>query len=127
MGIISAISGTLSTVVMFLFSFSKENMAPLSTIMGIMTSVAGGMIRDILSTEIPLVLRKEIYATACFFGSLTYLAMSRLALPELAPSAASMLVTLSIRLAAIRWHLSLPLFLSKHILSEDKDKNGDSP
>lgn len=86
----------------------------LAVVMGIMTGVAGSLIRDILSAEVPLVLRREVYATASLCGSLVYVAMSRLFLPGIACLAVSVLVTLSIRLAAIHWNLSLPLFVSKN-------------
>jgi len=42
-------------------------------LMGIVSAVFGGIIRDVLSNEIPLIFRKEIYATACFAGGLLYL------------------------------------------------------
>ncbi len=85
----------------------------LAVVMGIMTGVAGGMIRDVLSAEVPLVLRREIYATASLCGALVYVAMSHLALPGVACLVVSVLATLSIRLAAIHWGLSLPLFMVK--------------
>src|SRR5512141_2272378 len=44
----------------------------IAVIMGVMTGVAGGIIRDMLSGEIPLVLRKEIYATASLCGAATF-------------------------------------------------------
>jgi uncharacterized membrane protein YeiH len=84
-----------------------------AVIMGIMTGVAGGMIRDVLSAEVPLVLRREIYATASLCGSLVYVVMTRLVLPDLLCLSVSVIVTLSFRLAAINWGLALPLFASK--------------
>jgi uncharacterized membrane protein YeiH len=44
-------------------------------ILGTITAVAGGMIRDVLSAEIPLVLKKEIYASACLVGTSIFYAM----------------------------------------------------
>jgi uncharacterized membrane protein YeiH len=41
--------------------------------MGTVSAVFGGVIRDILCNEVPLIFRKEIYATACIFGGLIYL------------------------------------------------------
>ncbi len=84
-----------------------------AVIMGVMTGVAGGMVRDILSAEVPLVLRREIYATASLCGSLVYILTSYLNLLSVVIIALSVVATLSIRLAAIRWDLSLPLFVSK--------------
>ncbi len=85
----------------------------LSVVMGIITGVAGGVIRDVLSAKVPLVLCKEVYATASLCGALVFVVMHRLALPGILSIILSILVTLSIRLAAIRWQLSLPLFVSK--------------
>ena len=82
-------------------------------IMGVMTGVAGGMVRDILSAEVPLVLRREIYATASLCGSLVYVVMNDRAFPGVVCLLVSVIATLSIRLAAIRWGLSLPTFASK--------------
>lgn len=44
----------------------------IAVMMGIMTGVVGGMIRDVLVGEVPLILRKEIYATASFLGASVY-------------------------------------------------------
>lgn len=95
----------------------------LAVVMGIMTGVAGGMIRDVLSAEVPLVLRREVYATASLCGSLAYVAMSRLAPPGITCLVVSVLATLSIRLAAIHWGLSLPLFVSKNDIGKIKPKD----
>jgi uncharacterized membrane protein YeiH len=94
-----------------------------AVVMGIMTGVVGGMIRDILSAEVPLILRKEVYATACLCGSLIYVAMSRLALPGTACLIVPVLTTLSIRLAAIHWGLSLPRFVSKDDIGTIEPEN----
>lgn len=86
---------------------------PISTalIMGIMTGVAGGVMRDIICNEIPLIFHKEIYATACLIGSATFIVLHYLTpLYYWVNTFVSMLVVLVIRLAAIRWHLTLPHF-----------------
>ncbi|KPJ97236.1 MAG: hypothetical protein AMJ60_12225 [Desulfobacterales bacterium SG8_35] len=89
------------------------NAASVAIIMGVMTGVAGGMIRDVLSAEVPLILRKEIYATAALCGSLAYVIMNGMGLPDIPCLVLSAAVTLSIRLAAIQWGFSLPVFKSK--------------
>lgn len=81
-----------------------------SAIMGVMTGVAGGIIRDMLSGEIPLILRAEIYATASLCGALTLVVLSLLHLPVRMSVIISMLVTLCLRLAALHWRLALPVF-----------------
>ncbi len=84
-----------------------------SVIMGVMTGVAGGIIRDMLSGEIPLVLRAEIYATASLCGAATLALLTRHFASVPYPVAAAVIVVLALRLAAIHWKLSLPLFPEK--------------
>lgn len=85
--------------------------ALVAVIMGVMTGVVGGMIRDLLSDEIPLILRSEIYATAALGGASVYVLLYH---TEFVSSEAAMipavLVTLSLRLAALRWGWTLPSF-----------------
>ncbi|PAU88684.1 hypothetical protein CK507_03110 [Pseudomonas sp. WN033] len=81
-----------------------------AVIMGVMTGVAGGVMRDIICNEIPLIFHKEIYATACIAGSLVYIGLYYLGIPENLDITLAILTVLVIRLAAIRWHLGLPRF-----------------
>ena len=91
---------------------------PLSAvvIMGVMTGVAGGVMRDIICNEIPLIFHKEIYATASMVGSLLYISLYRLNTPANLDIILAILAVLAIRLAAIRWQLQLPRF---HLLDRD--------
>lgn len=79
-----------------------------SVMMGVMTATAGGMMRDMLSTQVPLVLQKEVYASACLAGgSLLYL----LHLTPLPRNWAFMIAALTVivlRLLAIYYNWSLP-------------------
>ena len=79
-------------------------------VMGVMTGVAGGMIRDVLSGEIPLILRREIYATASLCGAGVFVGLSHLPAPTPLATVIAVAVTLAVRLAAIYWKLSLPVF-----------------
>lgn len=85
----------------------------LAVVMGVMTGVVGGMMRDVLSAEVPLVLRKEIYAIASLCGAIVYVVMDVAGAASAASITLSIITTLAIRLAAIRWGLSLPVFASK--------------
>jgi uncharacterized membrane protein YeiH len=83
----------------------------IAIMLGTMSSVAGGIIRDILSDEIPLILRKEIYATASILGATVYIMAINL---QISPTIASLIaafVTLSLRLVAIWREWSLPIQL----------------
>lgn len=95
-----------------------QHNVPYSTalIMGVMTGVAGGVMRDVICNEIPLIFQKEIYATACLLGSLVFIVLRELQTPHWLDTGIAMLVVLLTRLAAIRWHLSLPRF---HLLDRD--------
>jgi uncharacterized membrane protein YeiH len=93
------------------------NAPSVAIVMGIMTGVAGGMIRDVLSAEVPLILRKEIYATAALCGSVTYVSLLGFNVPDILCLLLSALMTLIIRLAAIHWEFSLPVFKSKDDLN----------
>ncbi|NQV78447.1 MAG: trimeric intracellular cation channel family protein [Lutibacter sp.] len=78
-----------------------------------MSASFGGVIRDILCNEIPVIFRKEIYATACVFGSITYLILHNFDLNNSIIYIATSLIVISIRLIAVIFHLSLPVFYSK--------------
>jgi len=80
-------------------------------LMGMMTGTVGGMIRDVLSSEIPLILRREIYATASLSGAVVYVVLAAFWPGTWFSAVAAVAVVLAIRLAAIRWDLSLPTFL----------------
>ncbi|MGF1867609.1 TRIC cation channel family protein [Enterovibrio norvegicus] len=84
-----------------------------AVIMGIITGCGGGIIRDVLAREIPMILRTEVYATACLAGGMIHTLALAANVDSVVASIAGMVTTLSIRLAAIRWHLSLPTFAIK--------------
>ncbi|MEC9484217.1 MAG: trimeric intracellular cation channel family protein [Halomonas sp.] len=81
-----------------------------AVLMGLLTGVAGGMLRDVLARRVPMVLRREIYATASIAGACIYVVLSDLAIHAYLTSILGILVTLALRLSAIYWHLSLPVF-----------------
>lgn len=80
--------------------------------MGVITGVVGGIIRDLLAGEIPLVFRPAIYlyATAALCGAVVFLILQRWSLGEHADMIVASSVTLLLRFAAIRWKLGLPVF-----------------
>lgn len=81
-----------------------------AVVMGVITGVAGGMIRDVLAREIPMVLQREIYATASVLGGIIYTGSLALGMATLLATVLGMSGTLILRTTAIRWHLSLPIF-----------------
>ncbi len=83
--------------------------ASISVVMGVTTGVFGGMVRDVLAGEIPLILRKEIYATASLCGAIVFYVIFAIFELETPAVFASFLVILALRLAAIKWNISLPV------------------
>ncbi|MGF1685534.1 TRIC cation channel family protein [Photobacterium japonica] len=81
-----------------------------AVIMGVLTGCGGGVIRDVLAREIPMVLRTEVYATACILGGIVHTTALTVGVAASVATLAGIITTLTIRLAAIRWHLSLPTF-----------------
>lgn len=82
--------------------------ALIAVLMGMLSGVAGGVLRDLLTTEIPLVLRPgRLYATTAIAGALVFLALRPFA--SAAAPWAGMVVAATIRLLAIRYELSLPV------------------
>jgi uncharacterized membrane protein YeiH len=72
------------------------------------TGVVGGAVRDVLCGETPLILRREIYATAAVAGATTYVALNAWAGQDAITITASMAVTLILRLSAVWADLNLP-------------------
>lgn len=84
--------------------------APIAVMMGITTAVMGGIIRDVLCNDIPLIFHKEIYATACLLGGVIYLALLYLNVSEsviIITAATSIFI---VRTLSVRYKWSLPKF-----------------
>ena len=89
----------------------KYNADPMvAVIMGVITGCGGGIIRDVLAREVPMVLRSEVYATACILGGIVHTSSLAFDIEGSTSMLLGVATTLIIRLAAIRWHLSLPTF-----------------
>ncbi|GGP59748.1 membrane protein [Shewanella algicola] len=82
----------------------------IAVVMGLITGVGGGIIRDLLCRQVPMVLRTEIYATASIVGGICYTLSLVVGMDSITSMFIAMISTLIIRLSAIRWHLSLPAF-----------------
>ena len=108
-----AVGLAVFTVIGFQRGFIATHVYSISIVMGMTTGVVGGIIRDVLSAEIPLILRREIYASASLGGGALLALLSYLQLPSPFTVSAAVLTTLVIRLAALHWQLSLPLFRPK--------------
>ena len=78
-------------------------------IMGCITGSAGGVIRDVLLNNEPVIFQREIYAMASVLGGVVYWAGIELGLPIELTAIGSFLLTCLIRFLAVRYHLSLPI------------------
>ncbi|MDJ0940515.1 MAG: trimeric intracellular cation channel family protein [Woeseiaceae bacterium] len=87
----------------------EYNAGPIVAIMlGVATAVTGGMIRDIIVNEIPLVLSKEIYATAAFVTGVVFVLAEKLGAGDEVALIAAVIAGFGVRALAIRYNWSLP-------------------
>ncbi len=80
----------------------------IAALMGVITGVFGGVIRDIMCNEVPLIFRTDIYATASLAGALVLILLDDFGMGHIPAILLAMICTVAIRLAAIRWHIHLP-------------------
>ena len=78
-------------------------------VMGTITGSFGGMMRDILINEEPLIFRKDVYALACVFGGLAYYACVLLLLPSALSQFIAAASVFIIRILAVKYHISVPV------------------
>lgn len=82
-----------------------------ASLMGVITGIVGGVLRDILCNDVPLVfLKGELYATAAWVGALALIALQESGLPSVTASWLAMGLVLTLRLLAMRYHITLPAF-----------------
>lgn len=88
----------------------SAGLAPIIVVvMATMTGAAGGVLRDIMCAEIPLVLHRDIYATAAIVGAALYLAAQAIGVDRTWAFGIGMAAVLVLRLAAVAWGLRLPV------------------
>ncbi|WP_118972561.1 trimeric intracellular cation channel family protein [Taibaiella koreensis] len=81
-----------------------------AAIMGMFSAIMGGVIRDVLTNQTPILFHKEIYATACLAGAFVYLLLDRFGLDRNPNFLLSGLLILIVRILAVKYRLSLPKF-----------------
>jgi uncharacterized membrane protein YeiH len=84
-------------------------------VLGVVTGVAGGIARDLLCGEVPLVFRREtyLYATAAFGGDLVFVLLMKTNVDRQSSLLIAAAMILGLRLAGLRWRLSLPAFRTR--------------
>jgi len=80
----------------------------IAVMMGVTTGVAGGMIRDIIANEVPLILQQDIYATAAVVAAAAFVLASSAGAPAPWPLLAGIAAGFAVRACAIAWNWSLP-------------------
>lgn len=96
-----AIAGTLKSV--------NAGLDPVPAVMlGVVTGVGGGVVRDVLAGDVPLVLRQEIYALAALLGAVLFVLADRAGLARSSAAALGVAVTVLVRLLALRFDLQAP-------------------
>ena len=82
--------------------------------LGTVTASFGGVIRDVLLNNVPLVFRKEIYAMASIIGGLFYFLLKHISIDEDISKIICILLIFAIRLVAVKYKLGLPVFYTKN-------------
>jgi uncharacterized membrane protein YeiH len=91
--------------------------------MGTITGSVGGVVRDVLLNEVPLLFRKDIYALACVAGGVVYFTCYYFHLPVSLRELIAALTVIVIRIIALKFHIHLPVLNSitmKHDDNENK-------
>ncbi|WP_047864207.1 trimeric intracellular cation channel family protein [Rubrobacter aplysinae] len=83
---------------------------PIVVIMGTITGVVGGVMRDVLCAEVPLILRREIYATASIAGGVVYILLIQLFPGNPGATIIPVAIVFILRLVAIRFDVHIPSF-----------------
>lgn len=81
---------------------------PVALLLGVITIIVGGIIRDMICNEIPLVLQQEIYITAALTGGILYFIMHRIGVTEWIADIAAMSTIFTLRMLAIRYDWQFP-------------------
>ena len=89
-------------------------------ILGVITGSFGGVIRDILVNEVPVIFKKEIYATVSIAGAMAYLLLKKLGVVDPILQIVPVLFIIGVRLLVIYYKISLPSLYKKQ---EEQDKN----
>lgn len=94
----------------------------MAVIMGSVTGAAGGVIRDILINEIPLIFRKDIYAVACILGGIIYIIAYKINMPAEISAILSAFTVIIIRILAVKYHWQLPILKGDDNNPEQENK-----
>jgi uncharacterized membrane protein YeiH len=100
----------LFTIIGIELGIDKNFSTGICIALGTITACFGGVIRDVLLNDVPLLFRKEIYAMACIAGGLIYFLLMKINLDEDISKTICILLIFAIRVIAVRYKISLPQF-----------------
>lgn len=90
-------------------ALGNETPVVVAVFLGMTSAVMGGMIRDVICNDIPLIFRSQLYATTCLLGAVSYIALERISPYHLLNALLSFLVIVIMRLLAIKFKWALPV------------------
>ncbi len=95
------------SVIGFKVALTQDVSPVIAIMMGVWTAIIGGMLRDIICNEIPLVLQREIYITASISGSVTYLILQHFGVNAGINEFIMLIIIFAVRMLALKfdWHL----------------------
>ena len=91
-----------------------ETHPTIAVLMGMVSAVFGGVIRDTLCNEVPLIFHKEIYAMACLSGGVLFLTLQHLEVPEPYVTISAVSLIIMIRIISIRYQLQMNIWKYKN-------------
>lgn len=106
--IMDAIGLGVFTIIGVAIALDHKTSSFTAIFLGIITGTGGGMIRDILSQEVPMVLQKEIYAVASLSGAVLYIFLIKLGVPAVYSAVISSISITAIRLISIKMNWNFP-------------------
>lgn len=84
--------------------------APIAVVMGVISAIAGGIIRDMLSGTVPLILQRELYASAAVLGAASFVILEQIGVGRMPAILVGITLAMGLRLISMRWNYSLPCF-----------------
>lgn len=112
-----AVSGTKKAL-----AFGLE--PAMAALLGMLTGIGGGMVRDVLVAEIPTVLRSDLYAVAALAGAAVVVIGDLLEIPSSAAAIGGVTLCFVLRVMAIKYGWRLPIARSKQSLKKRSDDDG---
>lgn len=104
-----AIGISFFTIVGLQKSLAADSSAIAAIVLGMFSAVMGGVTRDTLMNETPLIFRREVYATACLSGAILFIVLANFGISENMNAFISASVIFLIRIISVRYKLSLPI------------------